>query len=162
MIKSPSLGRYYSTLVDKEFSTYEAARDAEFQLYAKVIPIANDIQTIMKNYDELVTQFRAAEGSTMKISEAASYERKFDGMIKALYESGICNLNAEIIEACAINISKDDEEIDITEHTPKRVVVTVHRVKVADVRSQEYQRKTIVQNAKVARFRNVVEIATNI
>lgn len=129
MIKSPSLGRYYSTLVDKEFSTYEAARDAEFQLYAKVIPIANDIQTIMKNYDELVTQFRAAEGSTMKISEAASYERKFDGMIKALYESGICNLNAEIIEACAINISKDDEETVTTEHTPKRTVVTVHRVK---------------------------------
>lgn len=129
MIKSPSLGRYYSTLVDKEFSTYEAARDAEFQLYAKVIPIANGIQTIMNNYDELAKQFRAAEGSTMKISEAASYERKFDGMVKALYESGICNLNAEIIEDYAINISEDDEETDTTEHTPKRAVVTVHRVK---------------------------------
>lgn len=135
MIKIISFDRYYSTLVDKSFTTYEEARDAEGDFYQKVMSIANDIHDIVENYNELAEEYeeirlsKAAEGSTMKMSEVASYERKFDALVKTLYEAGICKLNADTINSCANNIEEDDDETVTAEHPPKRVVVTVRRVK---------------------------------
>lgn len=135
MIKIISFDRYYSTLVDKSFTTYEEARDAEGDFYQKVMSIANDIHDIVENYNELAEEYeeirlsKAAEGSTMKMSEVASYERKFDALVKTLYEAGICKLNADTIDSCANNIEEDDDETVTAEHPPKRVVVTVRRVK---------------------------------
>lgn len=135
MIKIVSFDRYYSTLVDKSFTTYEEARDAEGDFYQKVMSVANDIHDIVENYNELAEEYeeirlsKAAEGSTMEMSEIASYERKFDALVKTLYEAGICKLNADTIESCANNIEEDDDETVTAEHSPKRVVVTVRRVK---------------------------------
>lgn len=135
MIKIISFDRYYLTLVDKSFTTYEEARDAEGDFYQKVMSIANDIHDIVENYNELAEEYeeirlsKAAEGSTMKMSEVASYERKFDALVKTLYEAGICKLNADTIDSCANNIEEDDDETVTAEYPPKRVVVTVRRVK---------------------------------
>lgn len=135
MIKIVSFDRYYSTLVDKSFTTYEEARDAEGDFYQKVMSVANDIHDIVENYNELAEEYeeirlsKAAEGSTMEMSEIASYERKFDALVKTLYEAGICKLNADTIDSCANNIEEGDDETVTAEHSPKRVVVTVRRVK---------------------------------
>lgn len=136
MIKIVSFDRYYSTLVNKSFTTYEEARDAEGDFYQKVMSVANDIHDIVENYNELAEEYeeirlsKAAEGSTMEMSEITSYERKFDALVKTLYEAGICKLDADTIDNCANNVEEDDDNETVTaEHSPKRVVVTVHRVK---------------------------------